>query len=252
MLVKCEQCSERFEKLRRLDGRHFCTRRCANLDRSKLGQKLINCVVCQTEFLTKTGNQKCCSPDCVTQWGIIKTRRNYLERRSASRAKATCKHCKREFEYHFRPHRGPREFCGRSCASKHYILTDVYRGWQVNGKRSKFELEIETELKKLYVDVHNTVKVNGWNIDIYVADIDLYVQADGTFWHGLDRPLNEIKLFKNEVDRDIVKNHNRDMEQNTWFREQHKVLLRITDVEWRRAKNKRTYLEKRLKQVSNV
>lgn len=129
-------------------------------------------------------------------------------------------------------------------------MTDTYRAWQVNGKRSKFELEIEAELKKLYSNVQNTVKINGWFIDIYVVDIGVYVQADGVFWHGLDRPLEEIKKLKYEIDSDILKNYERDRKADSWFKAQNKLLLRITDIEWRQARNKQLFLTKRLKELN--
>jgi len=183
----------------------------------------------------------------------MKSKIAYDRAKISSRASTTCKHCKRTFEYHDRPDRGVRPFCGRSCASKHYIATDVYRAWQVNGKRSKFELEIEQELKKLFIDVRDTVKVNGWFIDLYVADVDVYVQADGTFWHGTDRSLDEIRKLKYEVDNDILKNYARDREADLWFKMQNKLLLRITDIEWRKMRNKEAFLIDRLKKVtSNV
>lgn len=212
MIVICEECHKEFEKLRRLTGRHYCSRKCSNHGRARLGQKRLACVACKTFFVSTTGNQKCCSPKCFLDWGVIKTKLSYENAKAISRASATCLHCKRTFDYHHRPARGVRSFCGRSCASKHYIVTDVYRAWQVNGKRSKFEIEIEHELKKLFTNVRDTVKVNGWFIDLYVADIDLYVQADGVFWHGTDRSLDEIKKLKYEIDNDILKNYTRDRE----------------------------------------
>lgn len=246
MLVKCEACGTEFEKTRRLDGRHYCSVRCGNIGRAKRGQKQRNCVVCNTDFVTNVGNQKCCSEKCVVKWGVIKTKRDYDAQKLANRASATCVVCKREFEYHFRPDRGARQFCGRSCASKHYILIDVYASWQTNGKRSKFELEIEEHLKEMFSGVKNTVKVNGWYIDLYVEEIDTYVQADGVFWHGLDRSLDEIRKLKYEVDHDILKNYARDREADKWFSENGRKLVRVTDIEWKQEVNKRALLLRKL------
>lgn len=62
-------------------------------------------------------------------------------------------------------------------------------------------------------------------IDAYVSDIDTYVQLDGEFWHGLDKPYNEL----HEIAR---KRFDRDRQQDEWFRAHGKKLVRITDKEF--------------------
>jgi len=73
-----------------------------------------------------------------------------------------------------------------------------------------------------------------WFIDFYIKPIDTYIQFDGLFYHGLDRPIEEIKrlgqskpLFKN-----IARAHTKDKAQNTWFKNRNMKLLRITDKQF--------------------
>ncbi len=68
-----------------------------------------------------------------------------------------------------------------------------------------------------------------WLIDFYLPDIDAYVQFDGVYWHGLDRPLCVIK--ESTVPRDLMirRRYNADRIQDAWFRKQGLTLVRITD-----------------------
>jgi hypothetical protein len=205
--------------------------------------------MCNVTYSPNARNQKCCSEPCFKAWGHARGIVTYSRRKSTSRADGVCKVCKKTFNYHHRKDRSARVFCGRSCASKHYILQDVYHPWVINGKRSKFEIEVETELRKRYSNIKTNINVNGWSIDLHIVDINLYVQADGTFWHGLDRPLEEIKKFNYEIDHDIVKNYQRDRDADIWFKSQNLRLVRITDVEWRKADDKQKLLDTKIESV---
>lgn len=66
-----------------------------------------------------------------------------------------------------------------------------------------------------------------WLIDYYVKSIDTYVLLDGIFWHGLDRPLEELAMFPK-----TLKQYERDREQDRWFFENGLRLVRVTDQEW--------------------
>ena len=77
--------------------------------------------------------------------------------------------------------------------------------------------------------------MNKWPIDFYVKDNDTYIQFDGEYWHGLDRPLDEIAKFKTPRDRTILRKYQIDREQVEWFRSTGKRLLRITDQQFARG-----------------
>lgn len=78
-------------------------------------------------------------------------------------------------------------------------------------------------------DVERQVRVHIWPIDFYIKSIDVYIQFDGVYWHGLDRPLSEIKKFRTETDRIIHKKMLTDVSQNGYFRKRQMKLFRITD-----------------------
>lgn len=78
-------------------------------------------------------------------------------------------------------------------------------------------------------DVEQHVLCNNWNIDFYIKSLNTYVQFDGVYWHGLDRPYDVIASSKNRRDTYILKTIVRDSYQNSWFVQNNKILVRITD-----------------------
>src|SRR3990167_7387115 len=78
-------------------------------------------------------------------------------------------------------------------------------------------------------DVERQVWVNRWPIDFYVKSIDTYVQEDGVYLHGLDRPIEVIAERRTEKDRQIHEKWLTDRRQNAWFVKNGKRLVRITD-----------------------
>lgn len=83
-------------------------------------------------------------------------------------------------------------------------------------------------------DVVRQVQVPGkrWLIDFYVKSIDVYVQLDGVYWHGLDRPIEEIAQHKTPRDRQIHRKWLTDREQDEWFRAHRQNLVRVTDEQF--------------------
>lgn len=85
-------------------------------------------------------------------------------------------------------------------------------------------------------DIARSVSVNGWSIDFFIKSIDTYVQFDGVYWHGLNRPLENIRSSTAPRDRVILKTHERDQEQNVWFAAHAMRLVRVTDKQFKGAK----------------
>ena len=78
----------------------------------------------------------------------------------------------------------------------------------------------------------NSDRSKYWLIDFYVASIDAYVQFDGEYWHGLDRPIEVISEFKYVRDVSILGAWERDKRQDIWFAENGLKLVRVTDREF--------------------
>lgn len=80
-------------------------------------------------------------------------------------------------------------------------------------------------------DVERWVTINGWSIDVHIKSLDVFVQFDGIFWHGLDRPITEIRSSSRPVDHQIVRKWETDRDQEKWFTDQQLCLVRVTDTE---------------------
>jgi hypothetical protein len=71
-----------------------------------------------------------------------------------------------------------------------------------------------------------------WAIDFYIKSINTYVQMDGVYWHGLDRPLEVIKESQGPRDKSIYQVWHNDCYQDKWFHEHNMKLIRITDKDF--------------------
>lgn len=78
-----------------------------------------------------------------------------------------------------------------------------------------------------------TSSKSNWNVDFYIPEMDVYVQFDGVYWHGLDRPINVIMESQSLRDQIIYKKYLLDKEQDVWFQKQEKCLVRITDIQFK-------------------
>jgi len=108
-----------------------------------------------------------------------------------------------------------------------------HRTMKKNGSygKSKIEDAFYDSLCEIFGDdVERQVLLNGWNIDFKIGDV--YVQFDGVYWHGLNRPITEIKSSENLRDETILKTYYRDLEQNVWCEECGIKLIRITDTQY--------------------
>lgn len=108
--------------------------------------------------------------------------------------------------------------------------------WQRNMPQnfiSKSELKFKIALEERFGkdDIIHQRWVNGHPIDFYVKSIDTYVQFDGVYWHGLNRPIDVIQTSTSVRDKTIFKHWLNDREQDTWFAEKGLRLVRITDVQ---------------------
>lgn len=101
----------------------------------------ILCAACNKEFKRKTGNQKLCSDECRNVFYSNKEKIRYEKSFQNSRKTAVCKICNKEFDYHFRPERGDRAFCGRSCASKFHIQKGDFDKWRLRKNPTTGEMK---------------------------------------------------------------------------------------------------------------
>ena len=100
-------------------------------------------------------------------------------------------------------------------------------------------------------DIQRHKSINDWDIDLYVTSLDLFIQVDGAYYHGLDRPIEEILKFKTRTDKTIYSTIKRDQKQNDWFEQNNKILIRFTDKEislWQKQNNLQQQVKDRINQ----
>jgi hypothetical protein len=106
---------------------------------------------------------------------------------------------------------------------------------------SKGELRLYEILKKLYPTVKHgywlhkstTGSKHMWNIDFYIPEIETFVQFDGVYWHGLNKPIDQIRESNTPRNQAIYGKWLIDREQDVWFSNVKKRLIRITDIEFK-------------------
>lgn len=103
-----------------------------------------------------------------------------------------------------------------------------------NYGKSKIEDLFYEQLCEMFpLNVTRQVLLNGWMIDFYVKNIDTFIQFDGIYWHGLDRPISKIESSSSLRDNAILKKYLFDKRQNEWFKMNNKKLVRVTDFEFK-------------------
>lgn len=73
--------------------------------------------------------------------------------------------------------------------------------------------------------LHHPGHVNGFDMDVFVRSIDTYVQFDGVYYHGLDRPYDRLSP-------EIRRKYDRDRLADARFVALGQRLVRITDKQW--------------------
>lgn len=99
-------------------------------------------------------------------------------------------------------------------------------------------------------DIEEYKLENDYTIDVWIKSLNLYIQLDGVYWHGLTRPIEEIKNSSTPRDKVIYGTWCRDQRQNQWFKENNLKLLRITDEEFIEAEENKDF-QKIIEKIKN-
>ena len=121
--------------------------------------------------------------------------------------------------------------------------------------KSKPEDKFYSTLCELYGEenVERQIHVyKHWIVDFYVKHIEVYVQFDGVYWHGLDRDITKIAEHKTKRDVGIHKKWKSDRRQDEWFIKNNKNLVRFNEKEveqWQNEKTIRQQVNNRMQQT---
>lgn len=76
------------------------------------------------------------------------------------------------------------------------------------------------------------VNVGRWNIDFYVPEIDVYVNYNGTYWHGKNFTYEQLLESPNKQAKTILGTKRRDEERETWFQNNNMNLIIVWEDEF--------------------
>lgn len=97
-----------------------------------------------------------------------------------------------------------------------------------NCVESKPEREFVAWLREVLGEedvLHHPGHVNGFDMDVFVRSLDTYIQFDGVYYHGLDRPYEALtSMIRRKFDRDRL--------ADARFEALGQRLVRITDKQW--------------------
>ena len=81
-------------------------------------------------------------------------------------------------------------------------------------------------LKAHFSGVKAQVRIHQQRVDMYIPELDMYVQLDGVYWHGLDERLERPNA--------VIRKMRKDMLLNGMFvgSKSGPKLFRITDLQW--------------------
>lgn len=99
-------------------------------------------------------------------------------------------------------------------------------------RQSRDEDRFASHVLATFPKAQRSATLDGLEIDIFVPETNTYIQFDGAYWHGLDRPLDVIAASPLPRDACIHKTFLRDRQQDTYCREHGLRLVRITDREF--------------------
>lgn len=115
-----------------------------------------------------------------------------------------------------------------------------YRTRKENGISpiSKIEKKFGDFLRQHFGEIEDQTEVNGWLIDFYIPILDVYVQFDGDYWHGLDVTIEQLL---EQADRKpqfstIAGTKLRDQKKVEWFSQNGKKLIRIRESLFKKKK----------------
>ncbi len=129
------------------------------------------------------------------------------------------------------PHANPSKYM-----SHEQLVEAEQKGYHVqhthHSRVSKPERELRIWLEARYgtENIETNVLLNNRLIDFRIRCLDTYVELDGVFWHGLDRPIQD------NLNPAAVRRYGQDHEMDLYVASSGLTLVRVTDLEWNRCR----------------
>jgi hypothetical protein len=97
---------------------------------------------------------------------------------------------------------------------------------------SKAENVLFEMVKLRYPQTQQHVSINKWNIDLFVPEIETYINYNGVYWHGKNRTDDDLLSSHTKQSKTIFKTRKRDDDRTRWFKENNKKFVVIWEDEF--------------------
>jgi very-short-patch-repair endonuclease len=145
----------------------------------------IICINCGNEFeMHKKGKRKFCSHKCSVIYRVSPNNPNYR----GGKVDCICMFCGSPFQMLASRMKGRRgKFCSGTCRSRYTVKKQ-------GGMVSSIEIAVKKVLDSLGENYHHQHRIGKFLVDFYLPDRNLVIEADGDYWHSLERNRkNDIK-----------------------------------------------------------
>lgn len=119
------------------------------------------------------------------------------------------------------------------------------RKWK-RGHISKGEQEISRVFKKIGYEVHNEFLINGLPFDIYIHDLNLVLEFQGTRWH-FDPRIYDSNYYDKFTKQFAHEKWEKDRKKKEMAEKAGYTLHAIWQNDWAKLSNKRIFIEKLIK-----
>lgn len=110
------------------------------------------------------------------------------------------------------------------------------RSRQGNVNISKIEIKFHQFLLQNFGKVDTQVPIREWNLDFYLPELEIYIQFDGNYWHGLDVTVEQLQVKNTKISKSIIKTKERDLIREQWFLENKIKLVRVVEKDFKDKK----------------
>ena len=168
-----------------------------------------NCLICKREYIKKTktsikqwNKSRFCSIHCKSMWLGEKYKGKKSPVWVNINRKKTCEVCQKEFLVNKPCLITKRRFCSEKCFYKHEktdikkikrLLEERLKQQTMRGNTS-IEKKVYQELKNRGLLFEKQYLVNSkFLVDAYIPSLNLIIEADGDYWHALERVKKQDK-----------------------------------------------------------
>jgi len=99
--------------------------------------------------------------------------------------------------------------------------------------KSKIEEDLFAILLPEFPKTRRQERVGAWAIDFYIPEVDVYLNLNGTYWHGKGRSEEDLLQSSFKRDQVILATKRRDSDRRAWFAKSPSIFLEVWGDDFR-------------------